>query len=49
MTVGIEARGRNRRLGFFLAGVFTVLCLGSVAYINWYHTDAPRPSGLESR
>lgn len=41
MMVGTAARARNRRLGFLLVGIFTVLCLGSVAYINWFHAEVP--------
>lgn len=37
----IDRRGRNQRLALLLLGTIAALSLGSVIYINWFHTSGP--------
>jgi hypothetical protein len=41
MTRTGDTRARNQRLAWALIGTFAVLFLGSVFYIDWFHTTAP--------
>lgn len=35
----IDMRGRNQRLALLLLGAIAALSLGSVIYIDWFHTN----------
>lgn len=36
-----DQRGRNRRIAVILVATAAALCLGSVLYIDWFHSAGP--------
>jgi hypothetical protein len=49
MTAAVEMRRRNRRLALALVGLFALMYLGSVAYIDWVDAGGPGPATVQEQ
>lgn len=49
MMVGVDTRQRNRRVAWALAGLFALMYLGSVVYIDWVDAGGSGAAAVEGR